>query len=484
MNKIKLLIIIAAVSGLYHPFSAFSQQAAVTEQELQRAEKMEDCPEKAAVFYESGKFQLNHGSPAKAQEYLTKALRIFEKSDGRQSEAFSCLYMLSYTYLSMNDWNGLERNIRQMELLAQKSPAPMDLFSLYSVKQVYFGDRAMRNPEDAALADSSLFYAKKTLEVIENKYEELSGLNTPPFYNYYNLAVLYLEINTDSARHYLQKAEKWIYTPDHPESETVTMRIVTANVYAWALFFDGKYSEAESKMLEALTLLQEIDNDLVIAEFADTYNFFVQLYEKTNRPELALKYQKLFTEKELQRLDVEKTQALHEIATRYETEKKEARILELEAQKKIFILTVIAIVIVCGLILALYFVLRLRHKNLQQELYEAVLSAELSRQEKEQQPEQNRSLVSVHKVIGFIETSLLPNANKETYITKLKGVNLELLDNIIASCNGKITSIDMKYMVCFTIDMDVKDIAGMFNIEVASVYSVRYRIRKKYKVNL
>jgi flagellar basal body-associated protein FliL len=100
MNKTKLLIIIAAVSGLYHPFSAFSQQAAVTEQELQRAEKMEDCPEKAAVFYEFGKFQLNHGSAAKAQEYLTKALRIFEKSDGRQSEAFSCLYMLSCIYLS------------------------------------------------------------------------------------------------------------------------------------------------------------------------------------------------------------------------------------------------------------------------------------------------------------------------------------------------------------------------------------------------
>ena len=42
----------------------------------------------------------------------------------------------------------------------------------------------------------------------------------------------------------------------------------------------------------------------------------------------------------------------------------------------------------------------------------------------------------------------------------------------------------MKYILCFYIDMMVRDISLTFNVEVASIYTVRYRIRKKFKDNL
>jgi len=38
----------------------------------------------------------------------------------------------------------------------------------------------------------------------------------------------------------------------------------------------------------------------------------------------------------------------------------------------------------------------------------------------------------------------------------------------------------MKYIVCFVAAVDVKAISLLFNIEPASVYTARYRIKKKF----
>ena len=74
---------------------------------------------------------------------------------------------------------------------------------------------------------------------------------------------------------------------------------------------------------------------------------------------------------------------------------------------------------------------------------------------------------------------------KENYCGKLFGLaSDEGLIMIFLSCDCKITPMDMKYILCFYIDMMVRDISLTFNVEVASIYTVRCRIRKKFKDNL
>ena len=39
---------------------------------------------------------------------------------------------------------------------------------------------------------------------------------------------------------------------------------------------------------------------------------------------------------------------------------------------------------------------------------------------------------------------------------------------------------DKRYILCFAAGMSVEDVADLFHIEPASVYTVRYRLRKKF----
>ncbi|MCL2073360.1 MAG: hypothetical protein FWH18_05540 [Marinilabiliaceae bacterium] len=55
-----------------------------------------------------------------------------------------------------------------------------------------------------------------------------------------------------------------------------------------------------------------------------------------------------------------------------------------------------------------------------------------------------------------------------------------MLENAYQTSKAKITSMDIKYIICFAADLDTKDISLIFNIEPASVNTVRYRIKKKF----
>ena len=98
-----------------------------------------------------------------------------------------------------------------------------------------------------------------------------------------------------------------------------------------------------------------------------------------------------------------------------------------------------------------------------------------------------RSVITatVNKITEMIFHAPLEVELKELYCKKLSALaSDESLLMIYLSCNSKVTPMDLKYLLCFYIDMSVKDISLTFNVEVASIYTVRYRIRKKFKDNL
>ena len=155
----------------------------------------------------------------------------------------------------------------------------------------------------------------------------------------------------------------------------------------------------------------------------------------------------------------------------------ERRILWLTVGLSLALLTVSLLMILFG---------RLKRKNVEQQLYETALLAELRQNELEkmqnlqQQLEQHPVKNTIEKITWLIENSIIEKDTKKTYLECLSKLDVKLLEQAYQTSKTKITGMDMKYIVCFAANIDTKDVSLLFNIEPTSVNTVRYRIRKKF----
>ncbi len=110
------------------------------------------------------------------------------------------------------------------------------------------------------------------------------------------------------------------------------------------------------------------------------------------------------------------------------------------------------------------------------------LSVELRRQERDKLPggEQTPVADTIEKIARKVLFSTIDTDSKSIYLDSLSHLDDALLENAYRNSEGKITPLDMKYIICFNAGMSVRDISILFNIEPASVTTVRYRIRKKF----
>ena len=67
------------------------------------------------------------------------------------------------------------------------------------------------------------------------------------------------------------------------------------------------------------------------------------------------------------------------------------------------------------------------------------------------------------------------------YEKKLNAMDFEGIQKIIDQATTPLTTMDLQYIIVFQgLNMKPAQVAEMFNVEPASVYTVRYRIRKKF----
>ncbi|MCL2041803.1 MAG: hypothetical protein FWG84_07180 [Bacteroidales bacterium] len=418
----------------------------------------------------------------------------------------------------------MRKVINEMQQITeQHATATAAFYYLYSMQTVLYGLLSEEYPENLTFRDSIFWFSKKTIYLIENHMEELP-ITIAPSFGYYNLALTYRNWYPDSydtIYYYLNKAL---------ESKTRLNRVTDMELetsvytlYAKTHFDQKKYEQAEKDMLYALSLLEQMnENNTTVIEFSEAYKFLAKYYETVNRPAEALKYHKLLLENEAKRYDSDKIAAMDDMLVKYETEKKEVQIETLTKEKqaahRILLLTVslIAMLLIALLIFIRFY--QLRRKNLQQSIYEAALLAELKQneleqnlQEKErlqkqydrlekqaarnkekaesynaelthikQQLEQKPTKAMADKLSDWVSKSPMRRTNKDNYLRQLSELDVEMLERGFLSARDKISNMDMKYIICFAIDMEVQDMSLLFNVEPASIYTVRYRIKKKF----
>ena len=496
----------ADLAWLYRNYSIIFAMQEKTDREIAAIdsavlliENVDDEPAtKAAIYANAGDSQIRSGSIELGHKMYFKAIDIYEQMGDSDMQISNCLYQLAVGYLQMLDFDGLEYVIGKMQDLCGKPDAdPNCLYDLYSVKTALFAIRHDRDPGNKSLSDSTLFYSRKSLDIIENDGDKLRS-RVVPSWNYYNHARTLFHapgiVQYDSVATYIDKALKALRNEGNVDNEVhISVYILQGEMARQ----QGDYAKAENLSAKAMELLDKYPgkNSLVV-EREELYKLLADVYEATHRYRDAVKYRRLAEGVMAQRFDSEKVEALKQLEVKYEVEKKEATIATLEerniATRRILLLTDTVAVILAVTIILVIRISRLRRRNIEQRLYEAALLAELrqdelenARKQIERQTAAKESPGTFAPVIGKLETILasapIDSTQKDAYATKLQQLDATRLDNDFGDITVQMTQMDLKYALCFYIGMEVKHIASLFNVEPASVYTVRYRMRKKFR---
>jgi len=455
---------------------------------IECAELSGDDARRARVYYCYGRVQSILGNISLAHEYFYKAINLYEALNDYKG-IFTCLYLIAENLLHTRDIAGLGKVVKQMEQNLE-NPAcntPIGcLYDFYQVQSAYYSIQFEDNPEITAYNDSTLMATRNTIILIENNPGRLG--ETPAIgFAYHNMSLAYRRCypdRYDSIYYFLDKALEF---RSHEKMVDLELELCVYISYAELHFEQKRYAQAERDMLYALSLLEQVEDDNVTTEYAEAYKFLVMYYETMNRPSEALKYHKLLLENEKRRYDNDKIVAMDDMLVKYETEKKIEQIDRLAAENKmarnVLLLTIGLILVLLAGVLILIHVLRLRKKNYELSIYESALLAELKQTELEQfkqQIEQKATKNLMERLTTRILESTIEGAKKDLYIQQMSELDADALEQSLLTISENISKMDIKYILCFAIDMDVKDMGLLFNVEPASIRSVRYRIKKKF----
>ncbi|MDR2970142.1 MAG: hypothetical protein LBV32_11160 [Tannerellaceae bacterium] len=459
--------------------------------------------------------EMKRGDVKQAHQYLYQGIEYYDKM-GMYVKSSEMLYVVAGNFFEIKDTGGMKRVLRQMEEYLGKDTSKQSLYQYNVIRKSYFEillekeekEKGTLNPQRV---DSVMLLIRDNIELVDHFLDELDP-NWMHGYAYYYLAKAlynYYPEQTDSIFPCLDKAlalmEKEHHSRTNEASSVMELRIHISQIRSKTLTHEGKMQESYQAMNESLQLLDRLKDYQNLNEQRNVaHTFMADYYEKNGRPTEALKFQKLLRESESKRYETEKVQAINDMSAKYETEKKEAQIhtliREYETARHISWLTAgLILILLIALLLFIRFY-KLRKKNLEQSVYESALLAELKQHELEQtlqEAEQLRLQYSemelradlykqkptkamIGKLTEWISKSLMDKAKKDACIRKLSTLDIDMLEQGYLTADEKITSMDMKYIICFSIDMDVKDISLLFNVEPASIRTVRYRIKKKF----
>lgn len=461
---------------------------------LSEALLSEDEMQCATCYNYSAFVEIKRGTVAKAHEYLYEAIHYYDRL-GMYVKSSEMLYTIAGNFAEMKDARGLERVLEQMREYLKKDNSKQSAYQYNAIKHDYFElleEQSVRQNGrvDYSLVDSAMVYINANIALVEKSLPELAK-NWIHGYAYYYLA---RELDTyypeqtgrilkalDRAREIMQRE----LAVDNPvitvESNLIKeFDIMLNSIRAGTLFRMGNLWESRAILDRTLVLLGELDDHENLNTVRSTiYRFAVEYYKKAGNPNEALHFQTRLTANEERIHEREKITAINDMSAKYDAERNRIRIDMLTRENHT---TRQIMWLIAGLSLALIaaggsIVIseRLRRRSIEQQLYETALVAELS------------ALVpireTIEKILSLISGSNIEQDSKAIYRERLDNLDISFLENIYRSSEGNLTSLDMKYIVCFVAKISVRDISILFNVEQASVNTVRYRIRKKIAQN-
>ena len=385
-------------------------------------------------------------SPEKAHEGYQHLADDFHKVGNWAFES-CCLYEMANNYFNQRDTIGLQRIMARMKELAEDHPD--DAGVGYSYHSMMSGFYAARYEEDGLdeTRDAIFDEIRQALALQERmSWKEMEDYRINPVWNYYNMATgydIYCEQPVrDSIEKYLAMAEKVNRErPNAKEHERQQGDVSIRDERAWLYYADGQIDRALEEMTTVLALIDSVETvapNTVLTERGEAYAFFVEVYTAIGEPEKALEYQQLKGENDRVRFGAERNAAVREVEARYNVAKVETRLSRVQGIAAVFVLLLVAMVI--------YYRMLIRSR------------------------EQSRYTAAVEALV-----------EKDLKVRKLTaGVSHDLARKIFDSASKPLSAVERQYILLFMSGSSTEEIATAMNVDVSSVYTMRYRIKKKY----
>lgn len=420
-----------------------------------------DILERAGQEYRQAEDNLYIGNLDEAHEGFMRAIELFGQVDTAYSQVSLCHYSMCISFFNQRDLTAMMKHMSEMETLYSRHSGDMSVaYDYLSVLAAYESGVYEEHPSDS-LRCSIITHMRAALECQERMtHDEWRLRKIMPTFNYMNIAVMYdmmyQDAKRDSVRFYVDKAHEVNRTYKMPYHDYLEGEVSIRDMQAWLHYYDKDYKNAEREELEVLSMidtLQDTRGNNILTERGEAYSFLAMLYEETGEYNKAMEYIRKSAENDRERFSADKNRAIREIEAKYELEKKETHINELR-RKNISLLIILSVIVIAAIMAA--GILLYRRRLREQRLYTEALNADA--------------------VMRAQQTSLTLLADS----MGIKSVNLTEVQSIMEKAVTPLTIVDKKYIICFLSGESVKKIADRFNIEPASVYTVRYRLKKKF----
>lgn len=392
---------------------------------------------------------LRSGDDASAMEAMLHLSDEYHRRGDFDNESIS-LFCAAQVYLQQMDTVGMRSILSKMETLASAHPdLPNVVYSYHTVRQTLFAilfQQAGREED----RDMMLSEGARAIALMEGmSLEELKRYRVNPVWNYYNMAVgydMYFDPPVrDSIAYYLDKARE-ANSLDYDFAPNVHMEgdISIGDEQAWLYYYDGQYDKAEGEMLRVLEMIDSVEvktPNVVLTERVEAYSFLVELYSHTGRMDKALRYEQLKGEADMRRLGVERNEAVHQVEARFDVAREQAKV---ERMRWIVGLLCCVILLLGGAVLYLH----LWRRNRLEMQYSAAVEA----------------LVSSDDKVGALTGNVPAESAAKLFSSALK----------------PLTAVERKYILLLMSGKSTGEIASAMNVEPSSVYTMKYRIKKKF----
>ena len=419
----------------------------------------------------------DRGDVENAQAKLIQACGLFAEIKNWDMLSM-CLYERAIDYMNVGDLENMAAQKKELQCLYEKRNSTIVAYNYHSVASGYYS-----YVDSIDLAIQHGWGAINALEQMDDP----NAYNIVPVWSYYNIAFFYDMYfdppQVDSVRYYLSRSRE-VLKGSRTRKDSIEGLISVVDLEAWQEYYEKNYAQAERMMQEVIAMIDTvalISPNTVITERGEAYKFLAMIYGEQGKWRQAVEYQQKLIENNNVRYDMEKLRVLQEVQTQYEVEKQQLEMEKLEAENRSNRWIMVALWLLLVAMALGYWLLAMGRKNAEAKLYEAALEADSMRQEimyLEAQTDVEPLLILVDELVAQLQGGA-PRTYSERTIAQLRELDLGHIQ-VLLGHGKKITAMDKRYILCFAAGMTVEEIADFMSLEPASVYTVRYRLRKKF----
>ncbi len=358
------------------------------EKALEYARASSDYYLQARILDHAANTETRFGNVADGFRLSEEAIKAYEKS-GTEAEEYitRCYYAQAVAYLNVQDLPGLHKVIDNLEKYSKKvskKNRTFVLYNLYSVQEAYYGTLLNTDPaiDRKAVQDTLNKISLASVRLIEDNYKDWYNYNIDPTWNYYNRAVLLLDImypiNVDSIEYYLDKALSVELDGKGTGKNEALVSVASLRAEMWMKL--GDYAKAKDILIDTVKTLDATEgvNDIILDK-VEIYKNLLEISKQAGKYEEALEFASKVSALEKERFSLDRARDIKELEIKYETQEKELALAQSESRRSTTLMWLFACLglLLVGVIIFILYADRQRRRRIQKELEFASLRADI-----------------------------------------------------------------------------------------------------------